>query len=113
LPSYRRLTEASWMLGEGPVSTFVRVVFPLSLPGVFAAAIFGFVGAFGEVAVSLILGRTGYQLLANAIQSALNVLHYPLAAAISSVSTLLMLAFLVLWSRFFDIRLFLGKILGR
>src|SRR5690606_25084010 len=75
----RRLTEASWMLGEGPVSTFVRVVFPLSLPGVFAAAIFGFVGAFGEVAVSLILGGTGYQLLGNAIQSALNVLHYPLA----------------------------------
>ena len=108
-----RLVEASWMLGEGPLATFHKVVLPLSLPGVIAAAIFGFVGAFGEVAVSLILGGTGYQLLGNAIQSALNVLHYPLAAAISSVSTLLMLAMLVIWSRLFDIRLFLGKLVGR
>lgn len=109
----RRLIEASWMLGEGAVSTFRRIVFPLSLPGVMAAAIFGFVGAFGEVAVSLILGGTGYQLLGNAIQSALNVLNYPLAAAVSSVSTLLMLVLIVAWYQAFDIRLFLGKLVSR
>ncbi len=109
----QRLVEASWMLGEGPLATFRRVVFPLSLPGVIAAAIFGFVGAFGEVAVSLILGGTGYQLLGNAIQSALNILHYPLAAAISSVATILMLVLIFTWARLFDIRLFLGKIMGR
>jgi ABC-type spermidine/putrescine transport system permease subunit I len=109
----QRLVEASWMLGEGPLVTFRRVIFPLSLPGVIAAAIFGFVGAFGEVAVSLILGGTGYQLLGNAIQSALNILHYPLAAAISSVSTILMLLLIITWGRLFDIRLFLGKIMGR
>ena len=109
----RRLVEASWMLGESPFSTFRRVVFPLSMPGVMAAAIFGFVGAFGEVAVSLILGGTGYQLLGNTIQSALNTLHYPLAAAISSVATILMLALIMLWAQFFDLRLLLGKIMGR
>jgi len=109
----RRLVEASWMLGEPPAVTFWRVVFPLSLPGVFAAAIFGFVGAFGEVAVSLILGGTGYQLLGNAIQSALNVLHYPLAAAIASVATGLMLVLIGTWYNLFDIRLFLGKLMGR
>lgn len=109
----RRLTEASWMLGEGPFTTFRRVVFPLSLPGVLAATIFGFVGTFGEVAVSLILGGTGYQLLGNAIQSALNTLNYPLAAAISSASTLLMLVLIVAWYQFFDLRLVLGKIVAR
>ncbi len=109
----RRLVEASWLLGEGPFTTFRRVILPLSLPGVIAAAIFGFVGAFGEVAVSLILGGTGYQLLGNAIQSALSVLNYPLAAAISSVSTLLMLALIVAWYQFFDLRLMLGKIMMR
>ena len=56
----------------------------------YRAAIFGFVGAFDEVAVSLILGGTGYQLLGNAIASALDVLNYPLAAAISTVATGLM-----------------------
>jgi ABC-type spermidine/putrescine transport system permease subunit I len=109
----RRLLEASWMLGESPVRTFWRVTLPLSLPGMFAAAIFGFVGAFGEVAVSLILGGVGYQLLGNAITSALDVLHYPLAAAISTVATGLMLALLVVWYRLFDIRLVLGKIMER
>jgi ABC-type spermidine/putrescine transport system permease subunit I len=109
----RRLLEASWVLGEAPAATFWRVTLPLSLPGVFAAAIFGFVGAFGEVAVSLILGGVGYQLLGNAIASALDVLHYPLAAAISTVATGLMLALLALWYRLFDIRLFLGNVMGR
>jgi ABC-type spermidine/putrescine transport system permease subunit I len=109
----RRLLEASWVLGEAPLATFWRVTLPLSLPGVFAAAIFGFVGAFGEVAVSLILGGVGYQLLGNAIASALDVLHYPLAAAISTVATGLMLALLLIWYRLFDVRLLLGKIMGR
>jgi ABC-type spermidine/putrescine transport system permease subunit I len=109
----RRLLEASWVLGEPPLATFWRVTLPLSLPGVFAAAIFGFVGAFGEVAVSLILGGVGYQLLGNAITSALDVLNYPLAAAISTVATGLMLALLILWYRLFDVRLFLGKIVAR
>jgi ABC-type spermidine/putrescine transport system permease subunit I len=109
----RRLLEASWMLGEPPFATFRRLTLPLSLPGVFAAAIFGFVGSFGEVAVSLILGGTGYQLLGNAIASALDVLNYPLAAAISSVATGLMLALLMVWYQLFDVRLFLGKIMGR
>jgi ABC-type spermidine/putrescine transport system permease subunit I len=109
----RRLLEASWVLGEAPLATFWRVTLPLSLPGVFAAAIFGFVGAFGEVAVSRILGGVGYQLLGNAIASALDVLNYPLAAAISTVATGLMLAALAAWYRLFDVRLFLGKIMDR
>jgi ABC-type spermidine/putrescine transport system permease subunit I len=109
----RRLLEASWVLGERPSATFWRVTLPLSLPGLFAAAIFGFVGSFGEVAVSRILGGTGYQLLGNAIGSALDVLNYPLAAAISTVATGLMLALLLLWYWLFDVRLFLGKIMGR
>ena len=109
----RRLLEASWILGEPPLATFRRVTLPLSLPGVFAAAIFGFVGSFGEVAVSLILGGTGYQLLGNAVASALDVLNYPLASAISTVATGLMLALLIGWYCLFDVRLLLGKIVGR
>ena len=109
----RRLLEASWTLGEPPLSTFLRVTLPLSLPGLLAAAIFGFVGVYGEVAVSLILGGLGYQLLGNVIASSLDVLNYPLAAAVSSVGTAVMLVLIVLWYRLFDIRLFLGKIMGR
>jgi len=106
-----RLHEASWMLGAGPLRTFLRITLPLSLPGVFAAAIFGFVGCFGESAVPVIMGGVGYQLVGNDITSTLDVLNYPLAAAISSVVVWVMLLLLTCWFVLFDIRAFLGKIL--
>jgi ABC-type spermidine/putrescine transport system permease subunit I len=109
----RRFEEASWMLGEGPLRSFLRVTLPLSFPGVFAAAIFGFVGAFGEFAISTVLGGTGYQLLGNSITSALDVINYPLAAAMSTFTVTVMALLLILWFRLFDVRLFLGKIMGR
>jgi ABC-type spermidine/putrescine transport system permease subunit I len=109
----RRYLEASWTLGEPPLATFRRVTLPLSVPGVVAAVIFGLVGCFGEVAVPLILGGTGYQLVGNAITSALDVLNFPLAAAMSSVAIGVMLVLLLLWYRLFDLRLFLGKIMGQ
>ena len=109
----RRYIEASWLLGTPPLPTFWRVTLPLSLPGVFAASIFGFVGCFGEVAIPLILGGTGYQLFGNSITSAIDVLNYPLAAAMATIAILIMLALLGFWFRWFDLRLFLGKIVGR
>ena len=108
-----RLEQASWMLGETPRQTFWRITLPLSLPGVFAAALFGFVGAFGEFAISTVLGGTGYQLLGNSVISALNVINYPLAAAISTFSVSVMGVLLLVWFKLFDLRLFLGKIMGR
>jgi hypothetical protein len=48
--------------------------------------------------------------MGNAITSVLDVLNYPLAAAISSVVVVVMVAFLATWLAIFDIRSFLGKI---
>jgi ABC-type spermidine/putrescine transport system permease subunit I len=107
----RRLTEASWILGANPWRSFLRITLPLSLPGIFAAAIFGFVGAFGDSAVPVILGGVGYQMIGNSITSTLDVLNYPLAAAMSSVVILAMLMLLGIWFLAFDLRSFLGKIL--
>jgi ABC-type spermidine/putrescine transport system permease subunit I len=109
----RKLVEASWMLGAHPGRTFFSVILPLSLPGIFAATIFGFVGCFGESAVPSILGGVGYQLMGNTITSAMDVLDYPLAAAMSSVVVITMLGLLTAWFFFFDLRALLGKILER
>lgn len=109
----KRFEEASWMLGSGRMHTFLRVTLPLSLPGIFAAGIFGFVGAFGEFAVSTILGGTGYQLFGNSIVSALNVINYPLAAAMTTFSVGMMALLLGLWFYLFDIRILLGNAMGR
>ena len=108
----RRLGEASSMLGARPWTTFRHVTMPLSMPGVFAAIVFAFVGCFGENAVPIILGGVGYQLIGNEITSTLDVLNYPLAAAMSSVVTAAMLALLTLWYVAFDLRSFLGRILS-
>jgi len=108
----RSLVEASWTLGAGPFRSFLAVILPLSVSGVFAALVFGFTGAFGDSAVPVILGGTGYQLMGNAITSTLDVLNYPLAAAMSSVVVAVMLALLLCWYLVFDLRSFLGKMLG-
>lgn len=109
----RRLIQASWLLGAGPARTFLRVTLPLSMPGVFAAIIFGFVGAFGDSAVPVILGGTGYQLIGNEITSTLDVLNYPLAAAMSTVVVAAMLVLVGLWFGLFDLRSFLGNALKK
>lgn len=109
----RRLIQASWLLGAGPVRTFLRVTLPLSMPGVIAAVIFGFVGSFGDAAVPVILGGTGYQLIGNEITSTLDVLNYPLAAAMSSVVVATMLALVAVWLGLFDLRSFLGRMRAR
>ena len=109
----RRLIQASWLLGAGPLRTFFLVTLPLSMPGVFAAIIFGFVGSFGDSAVPVILGGTGYQLIGNEITSTLDVLNYPLAAAMSTVVVVAMLALVGLWFGLFDLRSFIGKALWK
>jgi ABC-type spermidine/putrescine transport system permease subunit I len=109
----RRFIQASWLLGAGPARTFFRVTLPLSMPGVFAAIIFGFVGAFGDSAVPVILGGTGYQLIGNEITSTLDVLNYPLAAAMSTVVVAAMLVLVGLWFGLFDLRSFLGNALKK
>jgi len=106
----RRLLEASWLLGAAPRATFLRVTLPLSMPGVFAGVVFAFVGSFGDSAVARILGGSGYQMMGDTITSALGVLNYPLAAAMSTVVVGLMLVLLVIWFLVFDATSLLGKV---
>ena len=84
---------------------------PLSLPGIFAALIFGFVGCFGESAVPIIMGGVRHELVGNTITCSMDLLNYPLAAALSSIVVTLMLILMLSWYFIFDMRAFLGKIL--
>jgi multiple sugar transport system permease protein len=51
----RELEEAAWIDGAGRFTSAWRIVFPLAMPGVAAAALFAFIGAWGEFLVPLIL----------------------------------------------------------
>jgi ABC-type spermidine/putrescine transport system permease subunit I len=57
------------------------------------------------------MGGVGYQMMGNSIASAMDVLNYPLAAAISTVVLAAMMSLLLVWYLAFDARAFLGMIL--
>ena len=51
----RRLVEASLDLGASPRATFLRVVLPLSMPGLLAGATFAFVLSLGDFLAPLLM----------------------------------------------------------
>lgn len=64
--------------------SFVRVTFPLSLPGVFAASILTFIPAIGDYVNAQLLGGPKTQMIGNTIQGRfLDQNDYPIAAALA------------------------------
>jgi ABC-type glycerol-3-phosphate transport system permease component len=51
----KELEEAAWTDGAGRLRTIYAIIVPLALPGVSAAALFTFIGAWGEFTLPLIL----------------------------------------------------------
>lgn len=63
----KRLLEASADLGADKYETYKRVVFPLSLPGVYAGVLLVFIPSFGEFAIPTLLGGSKYIFWGNVI----------------------------------------------
>jgi spermidine/putrescine transport system permease protein len=64
----RHLLEAAQDLGAGRFSTFLRVTFPLSLPGVVAGFVFVLIPTTGEFITPLLVGGPSSYMFGNAIQ---------------------------------------------
>jgi spermidine/putrescine transport system permease protein len=64
----RSLLEAASDLGASRWRIFVRVTFPLSLSGIFAAFLFVFIPTIGEFVTPLLVGGTGGYMYGNSIQ---------------------------------------------
>ena len=78
------LLEAATDLYANRVQTFLRVVLPLSLPGVFAGVLMTFVPASSDYVNASILGGAGNTMVGNVIQNQYLVTQdYPVAAALS------------------------------
>lgn len=63
----KKFLEASADLGAGRLETFKRIVFPLSLPGVYTGFLLVFIPAFGEFAIPSMLGGAKNMFWGNAI----------------------------------------------
>jgi spermidine/putrescine transport system permease protein len=79
-----RLIEAAQDLYAGRAQAFLRVVFPLSLPGVFAGVLMTFVPVSADYVNATVLGGTNNTMIGNVIQNLYLVNNdYPQAAALS------------------------------
>jgi spermidine/putrescine transport system permease protein len=85
----RPIVEASQDLGATPGRTFLRVILPLSMPGLVAGATFAFVLSLGDFLAPLLVGGASGTMIANVVQSLFGAAYdWPLGAAVS-VSILL------------------------
>lgn len=96
----KRLVEAAKDLYASRWEAFRKVVWPLSLPGVFAAFLLTFVPATGDYVNASLLGGPGTTMIGNIIQEKfLTELDYPEAAALSVILMAVMLVLASVYAR--------------
>ncbi|MGH7582308.1 MAG: ABC transporter permease [Gemmatimonadales bacterium] len=97
----RRLVEAAHDLYCDSSRAFLKVVLPLSLPGVFAGTLLTFIPAAGDFINAELLGGPNQQMIGSVVQTRFLVVRdYPLAAALSIVLMLIILALVTMYTRF-------------
>ena len=80
----KALLEASYDLGAGRVKTFFRITLPMTMPGVYAAAIISFVPSIGNYFVADVLGGRKTLLIGNLIKDQfMSSRNWPLGSALS------------------------------
>ncbi|MEW2286285.1 ABC transporter permease [Streptomyces sp. NPDC047841] len=95
-----RLHEAAGDLYAKPWTTFRKVTFPLSMPGVVSGTLLTFIPAAGDYVNAELLGSTDTRMIGNVIQTQfLRILDYPTAAALSFILMAAILAMVTLYIR--------------
>ena len=96
----RPLVEASQDLGASSAQTFLRVILPLSIPGLLAGATFAFVLSLGDFLAPLLVGGASSTMIANVVQSLFGAAYdWPLGAAISVCILIITISLLFLSER--------------
>jgi spermidine/putrescine transport system permease protein len=96
----RRLVEESQDLGAGSAQTFLRVILPLSIPGLLAGATFAFVLSLGDFLAPLLVGGASGTMIANVVQSLFGAAYdWPVGAAISVCILIITISLLFLSER--------------
>ncbi len=99
----RAVEEAAQSLGANRFTTFRRVTLPSILPGVVAAALFGFIASFGNLEMSLFIVGPGRTTLPIAILQYLEWKIDPTIAAVSVLQILFIGGAMLLTDRFVKI----------
>lgn len=86
------ILAASKDLGAPPSFTFFHVILPLAVPGLGAGIVFTFVPMIGDPVVPGLLGGGNVVVLSASIESLLRILNYTVAAALSVLMLLILMA---------------------
>ena len=96
----RELLESSSDLGARPWQTFLRVILPLSLPGVISGATLAFLLSFGDFLAPLLLGGPSSVMIANIVANLFGAdYNWPLGAAVAVVILLIVVTILSVTQR--------------
>lgn len=96
----RKYVEASMDLGAGGVRTFLRVILPLSLPGVIAGGTFAFCLSFGDFVAPTLLGGPSGIMISNVVIGQFGAaFNWPLGSALAVMILVVVLAAVVLAAR--------------
>jgi spermidine/putrescine transport system permease protein len=92
------LVRASLDLGAGPIRTFIRIILPLTAPGIAGGAIIVFIPALGNFVVPAILGGAKVMMLGNLIeQQFLAARNWPFGSALAMMVMCVMLVLLFVY----------------
>ncbi|MDI7863158.1 ABC transporter permease [Rhizobiaceae bacterium n13] len=90
----RTLIEAATDLGDGPIRRFVRIILPLSMPGVISAFLIVMIPTVGDYVTPQLVGGKDGVMIATAIQANFGkAANWPLGAALS-VTTMIVVSLL-------------------
>jgi len=96
----RELIESSSDLGARPWQTFLRVILPLSLPGVVSGATFALLLSFGDFLAPLLLGGPSSVMIANIVTNLFGADYdWPLGAAVALVILIIVISILSVTQR--------------
>ena len=97
----RTLIDASSDLGASGLQTFVRIVLPLSLPGVITAATFVFVLAIGDfLTPQMVGGQSGFTFGRIVYSQFGTAFNWPFGAALSAILAIVVIAVIAAGGRF-------------
>ena len=95
------LLEAAADLGAGPITSFLRVTLPLSIPGIIAGSLLVFIPAVGEYVIPSLLGSTDQLMIGRVLSDEFFANRdWPVASAVAIAMLLLLMVPFMLFQHF-------------
>lgn len=97
------LVNAAYDLGAGKITAFIKVIFPLSMPGVISGITMVFMPAVSTFVISQLLGGGKQMLIGNLIEQQFTTIgNWNFGSAVSILMMILILICMALTSKFSD-----------